>query len=187
MLLLAHLAKIQGLKGEFLLHELMDDSSRLTGLQGLVLAPPGLDLEPLDAPVAPARPVRVRSFRLHQDRACVAFEELPDRTAAEPFRGWALWTSATLEPLPEGESYRHEWAGCEVFVQGAKVGEVLRLEPTPMGYDMVVMRDLRPGRRGERDIPYIKAWFQPDLAARRIELDPPAGLLDLDQPDREQS
>jgi len=58
---------------------------------------------------------------------------------------------------------------------------VLRLEPTPMGYDMVVMRDLRPGRRGQRDIPYVKAWFQVDLAARRIDLDPPEGLLDLDQ------
>jgi 16S rRNA processing protein RimM len=45
---------------------------------------------------------------------------------------------------------------------------------------MVVMKDQRPGRRGQRDIPYIKAWFQVDLAARRIDLDPPAGLLDLD-------
>ena len=181
MLLLAHLAKIQGLRGEFLLHELMDDPAKLPGLEGLVLAPPSLDLEPLAGPVAPALPVRVRSFRFHQDRACVAFEERPDRPAAEPFKGWGLWTASPLAALPEGESYRHDWAGCEVFGQGLKVGEVLRLEPTPMGYDMVVMRDLRPGRRGQRDIPYVKAWFQVDLAARRIDLDPPEGLLDLDQ------
>ena len=90
-----------------------------------------------------------------------------------------LWMlSASLRP--EGESYRHDWTGCEVFVAGHKVGEVLRLDPTPMGYDMVVMKDLRPGRRGRRDIPYIKAWFQVDLAARRIDLDPPEGLLDLE-------
>jgi 16S rRNA processing protein RimM len=64
------------------------------------------------------------------------------------------------------------------------VGEVLRLEPTPMGYDMVLMRDLRPGRSGQREIPYIKAWFQNvDLAARRIDVDPPQGLLDLDRID----
>ena len=54
MLLLAHLAKIQGLRGEFLLHELMDDPAKLPGLEGLVLAPPSLDLEPLAGPVAPA-------------------------------------------------------------------------------------------------------------------------------------
>jgi len=180
MLLLGHLAKVQGLKGEFLLNGSMDDPARIQELEALFLAPADLDLEAAGGPVDPARPVRVRSFRFHQDRACVAFQEFPDRTAAEPFRGWALWTSDPLAPLPEGESYRHEWTGCEVFIQGAKVGEVLRLEPTAMGYDMVVMRDTRPGRRGERDIPYIKAWFQVDLAGRRIDLDPPGGLLDLD-------
>ena len=182
MLLLGHLAKIQGLKGEFLLHELMDAPERIQHMEGLVLAPPALDLEAATDVEPPARAVRARSFRFHQERACVAFEGIPDRTASEPYRGWALWTTAPLAPLAEGESYRHDWLGCAVFVGGAKVGEVLRLEPTPMGYDMVVMRDLRPGRRGQRDIPYIKAWFQVDLAARRIDLDPPEGLLDLDVP-----
>jgi 16S rRNA processing protein RimM len=180
MLLLGHLAKVQGLKGEFLLHELMDAPEKLTELATLVLAPPALDLEAQAEPAAPARSVRLRSFRMHQERACVAFEEIPDRTASEPFKGWALWTSDPLAPLAEGESYRHDWIGCEVFVAGRKVGEVLRLDPTPMGYDMVVMKDLRPGRRGQRDIPYIKAWFQVDLGGRRIELDPPEGLLDLE-------
>jgi 16S rRNA processing protein RimM len=180
MLLLGHLAKIQGLKGEFLLHELMDDPSRLTEMERLVLAPPALDLETEGEPAPPARPVKLRGFRLHQERACVAFEEIPDRTASEPYKGWALWTTDPLAPLAEGESYRHDWTGCEVFIAGRKVGEVLRLDPTPMGYDMVVMKDLRPGKRGQRDIPYIKAWFQVDLAARRIDLDPPEGLLDLD-------
>jgi 16S rRNA processing protein RimM len=158
----------------------MDDPARLTELACLVLAPPSQDLEAEAEPAPPARRVKLRGFRLHQDRACVAFEEIPDRTASEPFKGWALWTTDPLAELPEGESYRHDWTGCDVFIAGVKVGEVLRLEPTPMGYDMVVMRDLRPGRRGQRDIPYIKAWFQVDLAARRIDLDPPAGLLDLD-------
>jgi 16S rRNA processing protein RimM len=180
MLLLGHLAKVQGLKGEFLLREVMDDPERIRDLNGLTLAPPDLDLEAATEARPPAQAVRVRSFRYHQDRPCVAFVELPDRTASEPYRGWALWTTDPLAPLAEGETYRHEWSGCAVFVQGAKVGEVLRLEPTPMGYDMVVIRDTRPGRRGERDIPYIKAWFQVDLARRRVDLDPPEGLLDLD-------
>ena len=144
MLLLGHLAKIQGLKGEFLMHELMDDPGRLTDLACLVLAPPALDLEPVAEPAPPARTVRLRSFRLHQDRACVAFQEIPDRTASEPYKGWGLWTTDPLAPLAEGESYRHDWTGCEVFVAGAKVGEVLRLDPTPMGYDMVVLRDTAP-------------------------------------------
>lgn len=183
MLLLGHLAKIQGLKGEFLLHELMDDPAKLPTLEGLVLAPPSLDLEAMAVAPAPARAVRVRTFRFHQERGCVSFEGLPDRTTSEPFKGWALWGPDALAPLPEGEFYRHDWIGCPVFVAGVQVGEVVRLDPTPMGYDMVVLRDLRPGRVGLLDVPYIKAWFQVDLAARRIDLDPPPGLLELAKPD----
>ena len=181
MLLLGHLAKVQGLKGEFLLHELMDEPAKLPSMEGLVLAPPSLDLENATELTPPARPVKIRAFRFHQERACVALEGLPDRTSSEPFKGWALWAPEGLEALPEGESYRHEWIGCEIYVAGAKVGEVLRLDPTPMGYDMIGMRDTRPGRTGLRDIPYIKAWFQVDLAGRRLDLDPPPGLLDLDR------
>ncbi len=180
MFLLGHLAKVQGLKGEFLLHELMDEPEKLEGMEGLVLAPPGLDLEGAVAAPPPARPARVRTFRFHQDRACVAFEGLPDRTAAEPFKGWAIWAPEGAVTLPEGETFRHAWIGCQVYVHGTLAGEVLRLDPTPMGYDMVVLKDLRPGRTGQRDVPYIKAWWQVDLAARRLDLDPPPGLLDLD-------
>jgi 16S rRNA processing protein RimM len=183
MLLLGHLAKIQGLKGEFLLHGDMDAPERLPELQGLCLAPAGLDLSEATEAPPPARPITLRTFRWHQDRPCVAFQELLDRTAAEPFKGWALWLPEDQAVLNEGESFRHDWVGCEVFLAGAKIGEVVRLDPTPMGYDMVFMRDLRPHRTGLREIPYIKAWFTLDLPGRRIDLDPPEGLLDLDRMD----
>ena len=181
MLLAGHLAKIQGLKGEFLFHAVMDEPERLDGMAGLVLAPPQVDLDHAD-PVPPARPVALRSFRWHQDRPCLAFTEVSDRTAAEALKGWALWMPEAAAELPEGESFRHQWIGCEVFVAGRRVGEVLRLDPTPMGYDMVVLRDLRPGRTGQREVPYIKAWWTLDLPNRRLEVDPPPGLLDLDLP-----
>ncbi len=178
MLLAGHLAKIQGLKGEFLFHSLMDEPGRLEGMPGLILAPPQLNLEqgPIDPP---ARPTALRSFRWHQERPCLALKDLPDRTAAEPFKGWSLWMPEAAAELGEGQTFRHEWIGCEVFMAGQKVGEVLRLESGPAGYDMVVMRDLRPGRTGNRDIPYIKAWWTLDLPHRRLDLDPPEGLLDV--------
>jgi 16S rRNA processing protein RimM len=180
MLLAGHLAKVQGLKGEFLFHAVMDAPERLESLEGLVLAPPQQNLEQAE-PVPPARPAALRSFRWHQDRPCLAFKEVADRTAAEGLRGWALWMPESGAELGEGESFRHQWIGCEVFVADRKVGEVLRLDPGPAGYDMVVMRDLRPGRTGQRDIPYIKAWWTLDLPNRRLDLDPPEGLLDVNQ------
>ncbi len=179
MLLLGHLARVQGLKGEFLFHALMDEPERLPKLQGLVLAPPSVDLEGEDAAVPPAREIQVRLFRWHQDRPCVALDGVPDRTAAEALKGWALWMPEAQATRGEGESFRHEWIGCAVHVGGLKVGEVVRLDPTPMGYDMVIMRDLRKGRAGLREIPYIKAWWGVDLSQRRLDLDGPEGLLEL--------
>ena len=54
MLLLAHLAKIQGLKGEFLLHEVMDKPEKLQELPGLVLAPPEMVLDHTETAAARA-------------------------------------------------------------------------------------------------------------------------------------
>jgi 16S rRNA processing protein RimM len=178
MLLAGHLAKVQGLKGEFLFHSVMDDPGRLEGMPGLVLAPPHQDLGSTEGE-PPAHPVLLRSFRWHQDRPCLSFADVLDRTAAEAFKGWSLWMPEAEAGLSEGESFRHQWIGAEVYVSGRKVGEVLRLDPGPAGYDMVVMRDLRPGRTGQRDIPYIKDWWTLDLPNRRLDLDPPPGLLDV--------
>ncbi len=180
MLLAGHLAKVQGLKGEFLFHSVMDEPERLEGMKDLVLAPPYQDLEHAEAE-PPARPVTLRGFRWHQDRPCLSFSDVPDRTAAESFKGWSLWMPESEAKLSEGETFRHQWIGCEVHIAGRRVGEVLRLDPGPAGYDMVVMRDLRPGRTGQRDIPYIKAWWTLDLPNRRLDLDPPEGLLDVNQ------
>ncbi len=180
MLLLGHLARVQGLKGELLFHSLMDEPDRLPKLEGLVLAPPSMNLESAETEAPPARRVKIRLFRWHQDRPCVALESIPDRTSAEAFKGWALWMPEAHLERVEGESFRHEWIGCGVYLGPQKIGEVVRLDPTPMGYDMVVVRDLRPGRTGLREIPYIKAWWTVDLQNQRLEVDPPEGLLELD-------
>jgi 16S rRNA processing protein RimM len=178
MLLLGRLAKVQGLKGEFLLDPTTDSPEKIPELAGLLLASPEANLSECEyAPLA--KQVTVRAFRWHQDRPCLAFHQMPDRTAAEPFKDWALWIPQTSAELQEGESYRHDWVGCQVFVDNALVGEVLDLEPSPGGYDMVHIKDLRPGRHGVRDVPYIKAWFNLDLCNRRIDLTPPIGLLDV--------
>ena len=119
-----------------------------SSMKGLVLAPPHQDLEQAEG-VSPAREVSLRGFRWHQDRPCLSFADVLDRTAAESFKGWSLWMPESEARLSEGETFRHQWIGCEVYIASRKVGEVLRLDPGPAGYDMVVMRDLRPGRTGQ--------------------------------------
>ena len=178
MLLLGHLAKVQGLKGEFILYPRTDSPESISTHEGLLLAPPSIDLSECGS-LGHAKCVNVRSFRWHKGRPCMAFDQMPDRTAAEPFKGWSLWVPEASIELQGGESFRHDWIGCQVFVGSMLVGEVLGIDPSPGGYDMIRMKDMRPGRHGVRDIPYIKAWVAPDLQNRRILLDPPPGLLDV--------
>lgn len=179
MLLLGYLAKIQGLKGEFLFHELMDEPERLLKISNLFLVPPDVDLECVDVPAFATKVVTIRSFRLHKNRVCIAFDGIQDRTSSEPYRNWAIWTTSSLPMLSNSESYRHDWVGCSVVVDGIKVGEVVCLKPTPMEYDMVVVRDMRSGRTGNLEVPYIKSWFQIDFVGQCVYLNPPPGLLDL--------
>jgi 16S rRNA processing protein RimM len=180
MLLLGYLAKIQGLKGEFLFHELMDDPRRLLEITDLLLVPPSMNVDSVDTPPFASKAVQIRSFRMHSNRVCIAFKGMQDRTSSEPYRGWGLWTTSQLPILPDGESYRHDWIGCNVCVDGIKIGEVVCLQPTPMDYDMVVIRDMRPGHIGHLEVPYIKSWFQIDFIKRSIDISTPPGLLDLD-------
>jgi 16S rRNA processing protein RimM len=175
---LGRLAKLQGLKGEFLLNPETEAPEIIPELDGLLLAPPRLDLSGRGSGSG-ALQVSVRSFRMHKGRPCISFDQLPDRTAAEPYKDWALWGPELPGTLEDGETYRRDWIGCQVFVADELVGEVAELRPSPGGCDMVLIRDMRPGRHGVREVPYVKAWFELDLAGRRIDLDPPPGLLDL--------
>jgi len=181
MFLLGRLAKLQGLKGEFLLDPATESPELIPSNEGLFLAPPSEDLSSSDASPQGCMAVSVREFRWHKGRPCLAFSQIKDRTASEPYKDWSLWASRWLAELADGESFRRDWVGCRVFAGGEFVGEVAGLEPSPAGYDMVKVKDMRPGRHGLRDVPYIKAWFDLDLANRRIRIDPPDGLLELDR------
>ena len=108
MFLLGRLAKVQGLKGEFILHPLTDDPARIPRIQGLVLAPPGMDLSHANEGGPGTQPLVARAFRWQQSRPCVAFEGIEDRASAEAFKGWCLWMPEEQAHLEEGESFRHD-------------------------------------------------------------------------------
>jgi len=182
MFLLGHLAKVQGLKGEFLLDAATETPELIPDNEGLFLAPQGVDMSSSDAFPQGCMAVSVREYRWHKGRPCLAFSQIKDRTAAEPYKGWSLWASHWRTELADDESFRRDWIGCRVFARDELIGEVAALEPSPAGYDMVKIKDMRPGRSGLRDVPYIKAWFDLDLGNRQIRIDPPDGLLELDRP-----
>jgi 16S rRNA processing protein RimM len=146
---------------------------------------------------APARhgPLTIATVRHDRGRLLVRFEGVSDRTAAEHLRGTDLvvrvdpeaeppddrGVGAEPEPAGADEYYDHELTGLAAYdPAGAPLGTVLRVEHPP-AHDLLVLA--RPGG-GEAQIPFVSAIVTDvDIAARRVTIDPPGGLLDLGAPE----
>lgn len=81
-----------------------------------------------------------------------------------------------LSSLPAGEYYHYQVVGLEVFdTQGERIGVVTRTWSTPAGELYVVS-----GAHKEYLIPAVKEIVEKvDLAAGKVVINPPEGLLDL--------
>jgi len=119
----------------------------------------------------------IADVRFHRERPIVAFAGVDTMDEAEALAGLELRVPVDrLAPLPAGTFYRHALVGCRVETAGGEdVGVVRRVDGSPGGSHLVV-----EGARGEVLIPLavdICRVIDPD--ARRIVIDPPDGLLDL--------
>jgi 16S rRNA processing protein RimM len=97
--------------------------------------------------------------------------------AAERMAGLELRIPAEqLATLPAGTFYHHDLVGCRVETgSGAAVGVVAGVEGTLAGSRLVVA-----GASGEILIPLtVGICTTIDVNAKRIVIDPPEGLLDL--------
>jgi 16S rRNA processing protein RimM len=125
--------------------------------------------------------LRVATMRMHQDRPLVRFEGVDTPEAAHALSAHALWVrEADRPPLGEGRFYYTALIGCRVeTTAGVLVGEVERLDPSA-GVPLLVVA--APG--GEVLVPLadeICRVIDPD--ARRIVIEPPEGLLELNRPE----
>jgi 16S rRNA processing protein RimM len=114
------------------------------------------------------------------------FAELPDRTAAEAARGTRLLVDADSRPVrddhaqepdaPEPDAwYPHQLRGCSVFLpDGTAAGEVAGVIHGP-AQDLLEIREVAGGMAL---VPFVRALVPlVDVEARRVVVDPPAGLL----------
>ena len=126
------------------------------------------------------QPLRVSASREREGRWIVGFDGVTTMSAAEQLRDTELRVAADrLHALSAGQFYLHDLAGCDVVTTlGEAVGQVDRVElgtGTPV---LVVI-----GKRGEVLVPLAEPICQRvDVAAKRIEIDPPEGLIDLNAP-----
>lgn len=123
--------------------------------------------------------MRVTAMRVHLGRPIIGLDAVKTMNDAEAMAGAEFRVRvADLEPLPEGMFYRHDLVGCRVeTLGGAEVGTVASVEGE-LGSSRLVVR----AAFGDVLVPLARAiCVVIDTAARRIVVDPPEGLLELNR------
>jgi 16S rRNA processing protein RimM len=171
-LVVGHVAKPHGTRGELLVQPLTDHP-------GDVFAP-GVVLRPADAagsePDSDLPPLRIDGVRPFQRGWLVSFGGVEDRDAADLLRGRYLLIERTRLPeLAEGEVFLHQLLGLAVeTAAGARIGEVTEVyEVRPA--DLLEVRT----EKGTVLIPFVASIVREvDVGGGRILIDPPEGLLE---------
>jgi 16S rRNA processing protein RimM len=127
-------------------------------------------------------PLTVAGSRWHSGRLLVRFAGCEDRNAAEELRDTILAIDADeLEPLADPEDfYDHDLIGMQVVTAaGEPVGAVS--DVLHHGQDLLVIEGTGSRSGSEILVPFVAAIVpEVDVAARRLVIDPPPGLLDPD-------
>ena len=123
-------------------------------------------------------PLVIQEARIHKERPVLTLEGIASMNDALELHGVEVRVPPeTQAALPEGEFYHHELIGCEVVtVDGREIGTVKAVEGAVGAQHLVI------GADGKRDVLVPLAWsicVEIDPEGRRIAIDPPDGLLEL--------
>lgn len=122
-------------------------------------------------PDGESREVSLASVREHKGRLLVRIAGIDTANQAQTFAGALLYAQASRIELEPGEYLDRDLVGCELYDAGGNaLGSVERLEHYPSS-DMLIVRG--------QMVPMVSAFIKSiDVAARRIVVDLPPGLLD---------
>lgn len=124
----------------------------------------------------------VTSMRIQNGRPVIGFEGFGDINAVERLLGQELRMPAErLATLEANTYYHHDLIGCVVETTGGeRVGEVTGVQGGAAGSLLVVN-----GARGEVLVPLaLDICVDVDVQAKRIRIQPPEGLLELNEKQR---
>jgi 16S rRNA processing protein RimM len=117
------------------------------------------------------------TVRFQQNRPVIGVSGVETMNDAEALAGYELRVPRDrLAQLPAGTYYRHDLIGCRVETRGGElVGTVKDVEGTLSGSRLVVSAP-----RGEVLVPLVAdICTAVEPAEKRIVIDPPVGLLDV--------
>ncbi len=162
-LAVGRISTVHGLRGECVVEVLSETPERFD--KGSVLY------------AGDSRALTVRSSRPHKARLLVAFDEVPDRSAAESLRGVVLTIDAgEAAPLPDGSYYAHQIEGLVVLDEsGTTLGTLGEVLESP-AHDIWMIRT--PDDR-EVLVPAVDEFVRSvDLDGGVIVLSPIGGMFD---------
>ncbi|MYR29733.1 MULTISPECIES: ribosome maturation factor RimM [unclassified Streptomyces] len=171
-LVVARIGRAHGIKGEVTV-EVRTDEPELRLPPGAVLAtdPPG------------AGPLTIEQGRVHSGRLLLRFAGVKDRTAAEALRNTLLIAEIDPEEVPEDpeEFYDYQLMDLDVVTEdGQEIGRITEISHLP-SQDLFIVE--RPDG-SEVMIPFVEEIVtEIDLDEQRAVINPPPGLLDLDEAD----
>jgi 16S rRNA processing protein RimM len=167
MRLVGVVARTQGNTGEVIVNAATDFPEQRFAVGAVVWGRPG------DGAV---ERLKIERFRMHLGRPVVGFAGVASIGDAERYAGWELRVPPDeRQPLPPHVYYHDDLVGCEVVTTaGEPVGRVGAIDGAGEAVRLVVASP-----RGEVLVPFAQAYCAVDLAGRRIVIDPPEGLLDL--------
>lgn len=171
LLLVGRVRKAHGLAGEVLVESMTDAPDVVfTSGRRLFAGTAAGDPAPDGALLT------IRSVRRHGPAIRLQLDEIRTREAADAWRGrYLLVPQDELPPPSDDEVYRHELYGLDVLdAAGTPLGTVVELYDLPAGLTL----EIRP----EAGQTFLFLWrpewiVDTDLAARRLVIAPPEGLL----------
>jgi 16S rRNA processing protein RimM len=171
-LVVARVGRAHGIKGEVTV-EVRTDAPDERFQPGAVLyleLPPGRPRRGLPATLT------LTSVRDHNGTLLLGFDQVSDRTAAEALRDVLLEADVPATSSEQDAWYDHELVGLDVVdPAGALIGTVVAVEHPP-AQDLLVVRRTDGA---DRLVPFVAAIVPTvDVAARRVVVDAPPGLLD---------
>jgi 16S rRNA processing protein RimM len=170
-LLIGEILRPHGVRGELRLRVLTDHPDHMAQLSHVYIG-----TDPDDPRI---KRFDVGAVRFHQGYALLTLKQIPDRTAAELYRG--LFVMVELEravPLEDDEIYVYELIGMQVVTEdGQELGPIIEVLAT--GANDVYIVD--SAQYGEILLPVTdETLLRTDTDTRRVIMRLPAGLLPSD-------
>jgi 16S rRNA processing protein RimM len=174
-IIVGRVRKAHGIRGEVVVETITDEPDAVFASGRRVFAgTAGGDLAPNRAEL------HITTSRPLNEGLLVGFAELPDRTAAETWRGrYLLLPAAELPPPADEEVYVHDLVGMRVELDGGvPVGTVEEIYELPQGLALDV-RLVEPREDETVLLPYDdRTIASVDKASRVIVVTPAEGLLE---------